>query len=117
MQANKYQLQTTEIPRGVSVKVSVDLIVELSILHYNNKNILVMVNHLTRCHIARAIPDKEATTVANAIFEHGTPEVLLSNNGKKFTNDILVYVCQKFNWTALPKLLHTEVNWKDEELQ
>ena len=40
--------------------------------------------------------------VANAIFEklileHGTPEVLLSDNGKEFTNDTLAYVCQEFN--------------------
>ena len=40
-------------------------------------------------------------TVANATFEklmlkHGTP-VVLSNNGKEFTNDTLAYVCQEFN--------------------
>ena len=44
----------------------------------------------------------EATAVANAIFtklilEHGTPEVILSDNGKEFTNDTLAYVCQEFN--------------------
>ena len=53
-----------------------------------------MVDHLTMWPIAKAIPNKEATTVANTIFkklilEHGTPDVLLSNNGKKFTNDTL----------------------------
>ena len=46
--------------------------------------------------------NKEATTIANTkyekpILEHGTPEVLLSNNGKEFTNDTLAYVCQEFN--------------------
>ena len=61
-----------------------------------------MVDHLTRWPIAKAIPDKEATTVANTIcekliLEHGAPEVLLSNNGKEFTNDTLAYVCQEFN--------------------
>ena len=44
----------------------------------------------------------EATTVGNAIFEklileHGAPEVLLSDNGKDFTNDTLAYVCHEFN--------------------
>ena len=102
MQADKYQLQTTEIPRRAFAKVSVDLIVELPTSHYHNKNILVMVDHLTGGPIAKAIPNKEATTVANAIFkklilEHGTPEVLLSDNGKEFTNDTLAYVCQEFN--------------------
>ena len=60
-----------------------------------------MVDHLTGWPIANAIPNKEATTVADAIFEklileHGTPEVL-SDNGKEFTNDTLAYVCQEFN--------------------
>ena len=102
MQADKYQLQLTKIPGRAFAKVSADLIVELPTSHYNNKNILVMVNHLTRWPIAKAILNKEATTIANTIFEklileHGTSEVLLSNNGKEFTNDTLVYVCQEFN--------------------
>ena len=102
MQADTYQLQTTEIPGRSFAKVSVDLIVELLTSHYHNKNILVMVDHLTGWPIAKAIPNKDATTVANAIFKklilkHSTPEVLLSDNGKEFTNDILAYVCQEFN--------------------
>ena len=65
------------------------------------KNILVMVDHLTSWLMIKAILDKEATTVANAIFEklileHGSPEILLSDNGKEFTNDTLAYVCQEF---------------------
>ena len=92
----------TERPRRAFAKVSADLIVELPTTHYNNKNILVMVDHLTRWPIAKAIPNDEATTVANAIFKklilaHGAPEVLLSDSGKEFTNDTLVYVCQEFN--------------------
>ena len=42
MQADKYQLQTTEIPKRTFAKVSADLIVELPTSHYGNKNILVM---------------------------------------------------------------------------
>ena len=55
-----------------------------------------MSDHLTSWPMVKAIPDKEATTVANAIFElkleHGSPEILLSDNGKEFTNDPLAYV-------------------------
>ena len=102
MQADKYQLQMTEIPRRAFAKVSADLIVQVPTSHYNNKNILVMVDHITRWPIAKAIPNVEATTVANTIFEklileHGAPEVLLFNNGKEFTNDTLAYMCQEFN--------------------
>ena len=49
-------------------KVSIDLIVKLPTSHYGNKNILVMVDHLTGWPIAKTIPNKEVTTVANAIF-------------------------------------------------
>ena len=45
--ADKYQLQTTEIPDRPFVKVSVDLIVELSRTHQGNKNVVVMVDHLS----------------------------------------------------------------------
>ena len=101
MEADKYQLQTTEIPKRAFAKVSIDLIVEMPTSHYGNKNILVMVDHLTSWPMVKAIPDKEATTVANAIFEkcileHGSPEILLSDDGKEFTNDTLAYVCQEF---------------------
>ena len=88
IQADKYQLQTTEIPKRAFAKVSIDLIVEMPTSHYGNKNILVMVDHLTSWPMVKATPDKEATTVANAIFEklileHGSPEILLSDNGKR----------------------------------
>ena len=69
MQADKYQLQTTEIPGRAFTKVSADLIVELPTSHFNNKSILVMVDHLTGWPIAKAIPNKVATMVANATFE------------------------------------------------
>ena len=69
MQADIYQLQTMEIPKKAFAKVSIDLIVELPTSHYGNKNILVMVDHLTGWPIPKAIPDREATTVVNAIFE------------------------------------------------
>ena len=73
---------------------------ELPTSHFNNKTILVMVDHLTRWPIAKAICDKEAMTKAIAIFkklEHGTPEVLFSDNGKEFINDTLACFCQEFN--------------------
>ena len=101
MHADMYQLQTMEILGRAFAKVSADLIVELPTSHYNNKNILVMVDHLVPWPIVKTIPNKEATTVANTIFkkpilEHGIPKVL-SDNGKEFTNDTLAYVCQEFN--------------------
>ena len=81
MQADKYQLQTTEILKRAFGKVSINLIVDLLLFPNGNKNILVMVDQMTSWAIARAIPDKEATTIANAfyrylILQHGVPEIL-----------------------------------------
>ena len=102
MLADSGQLQTNQIPKRAFAKIAIDLIVKLPTSHYGNKNILVMADHLTGWPIVKAIPDKEATTVANAIFEklileHGVPEILLSDNGKEFMNNTLAYVCQEFN--------------------
>ena len=67
LQADKYQLHTTEIPNKAFAKVSIDLIVDLPVSHHGNKNILVMINQLTSWPIAVAIPDKKATTIAEAV--------------------------------------------------
>ena len=101
LQADKYQLQTTEIPLKPFAKVSIDLVVDLPTFHNGNKNILVMVDHLTGWPMAKAIPDKEATAVDRAVYEklildHGSPEILLFDNGKEFANNTLAYVCQEF---------------------
>ena len=58
MQADKYELQTTEMPNRAFGKVSIDLIVDLPVSHHGNKHILVMVDHLTSWPIATTIPDK-----------------------------------------------------------
>ena len=53
-----------------------------------------MVDHHTSWPMVKATSDKEATKVANAILEkvileHGSPEIILSDNGKEFSNDTL----------------------------
>ena len=60
-----------------------------------------MVDTLTGWPMAKTIPDKEATAVARAVYEklmleHGSPEILLSDNGKEFANNTLAYVCEEF---------------------
>ena len=102
LQADKYQLQTTEIPNKAFAKVSIDPIIDLPISHHGNKNIFVMIDQLTSWSIAVAIPDKEAITIAkafntNLILQYGCPEIILSDNGKEFSNDTLAYVCGKFH--------------------
>ena len=100
LQTDRYQLQATETPLKPFAKVSIDLVVDLPTFHNLNKDILVMVDHLSGWPMTKAIPDKEATTVARAVYEklileHGSPEILLSDYGKEFANDTLAYVCEE----------------------
>ena len=99
---DKYQLQTTEIPDQPFAKVGIDLIVDLDVSHKGNKNILVVVDHLTGYPIAVPIPKKEASTVVDAfyekvILEHTAPHIVLSDNGKEFANDTMAQLCDAFN--------------------
>ena len=60
-----------------------------------------MVDHLTRWPLVKAMPDEDAMIVANVIFkklilEHVSLEILLSDNGKEFTNDTLAFVSLEF---------------------
>ena len=80
-----------------------------------------MDDHLTSWPMVKAIPDKEVTTVANTIFEklileHRSSDVLLSDNGKEFTNDTLAYVCQEFGIEQhFTSLLYSWVKWLDRD--
>ena len=102
MTADKYQIQTTDIPFRAFAKDSVHLIVDLPLTQHGNKNIVVMIDHLTGWPMAKAISDKEAATVANAIYkklilEHTCLQILLSDNGKEFTNNVVDYAYQEHN--------------------
>ena len=119
MLADKYQLQTMEKPGGAFAKVSADLTVELSTSHYISKNILVMVDHLTGWPIAKAIPDKEATMVANVIFEklileHGAPEVLLPTMVRSSPMTLWPMCVKSSILNSILQALNTQ---KDRELQ
>ena len=77
---------------------------------------LHLLDQITSWPIATTIPDKEATTVANAIhkdliLQHGAPEILLSGNGKEFCNDTLAYVCQEY---GLAQHFTSRSNYKAE---
>ena len=122
MQADNYQLQTTEIPRRAFENVSVDLIVELPISHYNNKNILVIIHHLTGWPIARAIPNKEATTVTmpssrNLYLNMGHPKFFFLTMVRSSPMILWLMHVRSSILNSTSQALHTKVKWKDGELQ
>ena len=54
MQADKYQLQTTKIPKRAFAKVSIALFVEMPTSHYGKKMFLVIVDHFTSWAMVKA---------------------------------------------------------------
>ena len=64
----------------------------------NNVYLLVMVDYFTRYAEAIPLPDRQASTVARAIFtewisRHGIMEVLHSDQAQEFESDLLAEIC------------------------
>ena len=58
-------------------------------------------DYLTRWPEARAVPDAGALTLAKFIFEeiicrHGTPKIILSDQGRNFISETVRILCEKF---------------------
>ena len=66
--ADKYKLRTIEIPHRPFAKVSVDLIVDLPVCHKRQQKYSGNGGPFVWIPIAEAIPNKEAATVADAIY-------------------------------------------------
>ena len=75
-------------------RVHIDLIGPMGHSERNYKYCMVVIDVLTRFLIAEPLKTKEATEVARifvdrVICNHGVPKVLVSDQGKEFTNKIL----------------------------
>ena len=63
--------------------------------------IIVATEYLTRWPEAHAVPDASASTLAQFIFEkivckHGTPKIVLSDQGRNFISETVRILCEKF---------------------
>ena len=74
--------------------LGIDFVGELPISPNNNKWLLTCVCPISNYLISIPLPDKTATTTANALFNHvflkyGFPEILQSDRGGEFLNAVL----------------------------
>ena len=89
--------------------------------YYGNKNILVMVDHLTSWPMVKAIPDKEATTVANVIFEklmleHGAQRSFCLIMGKNSPMTLWPMSARSLGLSNISLPLILQVKWQDREI-
>ena len=67
-----------------------------------NKYVLLLTDSLTKYCEMCAIPNKEAATVVNALFDtwvanHGSPVIWRSDNGREFCNQLNTEFCKRMN--------------------
>jgi hypothetical protein len=82
------------LPYAVNAKLGIDLITDLPNSQSGNKVGLVITDYFTKWAVVVPLQNKEAETVASAIFNHyymiyGIPYEIQTDQGSEFTNDLL----------------------------
>ena len=90
---HKQPLKPLPQPANINHRVHIDLFGPLATSERKNNYILVMTDAFSKMCELVPIPNKEAQTVADAIFDtwicrYGTPEEIVTDNGKEFCNQI-----------------------------
>lgn len=83
-------------------RIGIDIVGPLPETPRKNKYIVVATEYLTKWPEARALDKANAENVAEFIYEdiicrHGTPSILLSDQGTHFKNKLIEELCNKFN--------------------
>ena len=100
--ANKAPLNSYSVLDHPNVRVHMDLMGPLKTSHSGKKYIIVITDAFTKYTEIGAIPDKSAEVVANAFYtlwitNHGTPEQLVTDNGKEFINEVMTTLLRLLN--------------------
>ena len=88
-------------PAGPFDTVAIDLM-QLPCSRQGSNYVLVCVDYFSRFVILAPLKNKSANAVAHALVTHlfcpyTTPQVLLSDNGTEFKNEILQQICQQYH--------------------
>ena len=83
-------------------RIAVDLLGPLPLTYDKNKYILVVTDYFTRFAEAYALPDIEATTVADKLLveficKYGVPVQIHTDQGSQFTSELFKELCSKLN--------------------
>lgn len=99
---NKEPMQITDTPYNSFETIVIDTIGPFRLTANGNRYAVTMVCDLTKYLITVAIPDKEAKTIAKAIFEnciliYGPMNSILSDRGTEYVNEITKELFALFN--------------------
>lgn len=103
----KQPMTITDTPGAGFEKVALDLVGPFPTTEVGNKWILTMQCLLTKFCIGAPLPDATVATVANAFLKrlicvHGTPKVVLTDQGTNFCFQSNENICQTFAHTSTP---------------
>ena len=81
--------------------VGIDLVGKCLETTAGHKWILTIIDHYTRWPIAIPLPDRKATTIARALYEHlicqyGVPRKILSDQGKELIGESLEFLYKRW---------------------
>ena len=90
------------IPDTPNERVHLDLFGPLQTSSKGHKFVLVITDAFTKYAVLVPIPTKSAESVAKAFFDHwiayfSCPKIIVSDNGKEFSNKIADTLCSHFN--------------------
>jgi hypothetical protein len=82
-------------------RIGIDIIGPLPITSRNNRYIVTATEYFTKWPEAKPLKKADAENVAKFLYEeiicrHGTPKILLSDQGSHFRNELVEKLCQKF---------------------
>ena len=83
-------------------RIGIDVIGPLDITEDGNRYIITATDYLTKWPEARAVPNADANTTAQFIFEeiicrHGAPNIILSDRGRNFIAQTVEELCKRMN--------------------
>ena len=90
------------LPTGPWERVGIDFVGSLPLTSQGNRYIITAVDYFTRWPKARAVPQVSAQQAAKFIYEeiicrHGIVDVIHSDQGMHFVNDLIKRLAEKFD--------------------
>jgi len=92
--------QQWQVPDRPNQRIHMDLFGPLKTSGQGNKYVMVITDAFSKYAVAKAINNKDANTVAEALFTEwicrfSCPKVIVSDNGKEFINSVMKHLLQR----------------------